>query len=190
MSDRSLLRPRFRRDSTLSLRIPSLLRLVRTVGRGCSGGFVATIVMTVYRLPVFEALPPTAEFWARYVGGGDAEQYLAPGLFLHFVYGTVGGAVYGFILSFLDVRGPVLRERATLGTGLLYGLVLSVIGSRVVLVRLLGRELQSEHALVFHAGHAIYGLTLGTFFGSREDPGEVYEESKQTRPETEKQRTG
>lgn len=113
--------------------------------------------MTVYRIPVFRALPPTAEFWARYVGGGDAEQYAVQGLVLHFVYGTVAGGIYGFLVSFLDVNDPVLRERANLVSGLGYGLALSAIGSRLIFVRVLGRKLKSEHALVFHVGHAIYG---------------------------------
>lgn len=146
--------------------------------------------MTVYRIPVFRALPPTAEFWARYIGGGDAEEHIIPGLFLHFAYGTVAGGIYGFVVSFLDVRHPALRERVNLLGGLGYGLALSAIGSRLIFVRVIGRELKSEHALVFHVGHAIYGVSLGTWMASREYLGEVYHESKQTRPQTEKQRTG
>jgi hypothetical protein len=144
--------------------------------------------MTVYRIPVFRALPPTAEFWARYVGGGDAEEYLVPGLLLHFLYGTVGGGVYGLLASFVDVPDPDVRERGGVVGGLAYGLGLSAIGSRVVFVRVLGRELQSEDALVFHVGHAIYGVTLGTFVASSEPAGEVYRQSRRTRPPTDTQR--
>ena len=114
MSDHPQLHPRSQRNETWSVRVPTLARLLRTVGRGCTGGFIATVVMTVYRIPVFRALPPTAEFWARYIGGGDAEEYIVPGLFLHFVYGTAAGGTYGFIVSFLDVRNPILRERVNL----------------------------------------------------------------------------
>jgi len=144
--------------------------------------------MTVYRIPVFKALPPTAEFWARYVSGGDVEQHLLPGLLLHFAYGIAGGAVYGALASFVAVDDPVARERLSVLSGLAYGLALSAFGARVVFVHVLGRELQSADALVFHVGHAIYGVTLGTFLAASESAGDVYRESRQTRPDTPKQR--
>ncbi|MBX0286380.1 hypothetical protein [Haloarcula salinisoli] len=171
-----------------TLRVPSWARLLRSLARGSVGGLVATVVMTVYRIPVFKALPPTAEFWARFVGGGDVEEYFVPGLLLHLLYGVIGGAVYGILASFTDVDDPVARERLSVLGGLAYGLGLSAFGSRVVFVRLLGRELQSEDALVFHVGHAIYGVTLGTFVATSESAGDVYRESRRTRPDTEKQR--
>lgn len=65
--------------------------------RGATGGFVATVVMTVFRSPVFRALPPTAEFWAQYVGGGPAEEYTIAGLALHLFYGTAAGTVLGVV---------------------------------------------------------------------------------------------
>lgn len=164
--------------SGVSLRVPSFDRVLRTGIRGCLAGVVATVVMTVYRIPVFSALPPTSEFWARYVGGGDAEQYPLAGLVLHVSYGAAAGAMYGVLVSFVEMEGRVARERTNLLAGLAYGLVLSAIGSRFVFVRILGRELQPEHALVFHVGHAIYGVTLGTFMASREPVGDVYEESQ------------
>lgn len=144
--------------------------------------------MTVYRLPVFRGLPPTAEFWARYVGGGDVDQHFVPGLVLHILYGIVGGAAYGLLASVPTVDDHTESERVSVLRGLVYGLCLSAFGSRVVFVRLLGRELQSEDALVFHVGHAIYGVTLGTFVAASESPGDVYRESRRTRPDTDKQR--
>jgi len=44
------------------------LRVVRGLIRGVVGGLIATVLMTLYRFPVFRALPPTADFWAKYVG--------------------------------------------------------------------------------------------------------------------------
>ncbi len=146
--------------------------------------------MTVYRIPVFKALPPTAEFWARFVGGGDVEEYLVPGLLLHLLYGVIGGAAYGILASVVDVDDPATRERLSVLGGFAYGLGLSAFGSRVVFVRLLGRELQSEDALVFHVGHAVYGVTLGTFVATSESAGDVYRESRRTRPDTATQRRG
>lgn len=145
------------------------------VVRGCVGGLVATAVMTAYRIPIFRALPPTAEFWARYVGGGDAEQYFLEGLLLHFSYGTAAGGAFGALLSFVHPRSRLDRELTTLVAGLVYGLLLSAFGSRVVFRYVLRRDLEPEEALVFHVGHVVYGLTLGTWIGSRERYGEVYE---------------
>ncbi|MFC7081389.1 hypothetical protein [Halorussus caseinilyticus] len=51
--------------------------------------------------------------------------------------------------------------------GSVYALALSVFGERIVLGRLLGLDLDVDERLVFHAGHLIYGLGLGTLFGSR-----------------------
>lgn len=177
-----------RPDERRTLRVPSRSQLLRSVARGCLGGLVATVVMTVYRIPVFKALPPTAEFWARYVSGGDVEQHFLPGLFLHLLYGTVGGGVYGLLASFVYVPDLTARERLSVAGGLGYALCLSVFGSRVVFVRVLGRELQSDDALVFHVGHAVYGVTLGTFIATSEPAGDVYRESRPTRPDTAKQR--
>lgn len=144
--------------------------------------------MTVYRTPVFKALPPTAEFWARFVSGEDVEEHFGPGLVLHLLYGVVGGAVFGLLTSFVDVRDPTDRERLSVFGGLAYGLALSAFGARVVFVYLLGRELPSDGALVFHVGHAIYGVTLGTVLAADEPPGDVYRKSERTQPPTEKQR--
>jgi len=177
-----------RKESPSTLRVPSRSGLVRSVARGCVGGVAATVAMTVYRIPAFKALPPTAEFWARYVSGEGAEDHFVPGLLLHVLYGVMGGAVYGLMASFTDIHDDNVRERVSVIGGFGYGLALSVFGSRVVFVRLLGRKLQPEDALVFHLGHAIYGVTLGTFVAASEPVGEVYDASTQTRPDTEKQR--
>lgn len=164
------LSPGNRDEMALSARVP-----VQAVVRGFLGGLVATAVMTVYRAPIFRALPPTAEFWARYLGGGEAEQYFLEGLVLHFLYGGVAGGVLGFLLANINPRTSLDRELTSLFAGLVYGLFLSVFGTRVLFRYVLERDLDPEQALVFHVGHVIYGLTLGTWIGSRERVGEVYE---------------
>lgn len=155
--------------------LPAKDVLFRAVIRGLKGGFIATAVMTLFRLPIFRSLPPTAEFWALYVGGGEAEQYLFEGLFLHFLYGVFAGGLFGSFFSTLDARMTFDREPFALVSGLLYGLVLSVVGTRIIFRYVLGRELEDDERLVFHVGHIIYGLTLGSWFGSRERFGDVYE---------------
>ncbi|WP_224447867.1 hypothetical protein [Haloprofundus salilacus] len=129
---------------------------------GVWAGAVATAVMTLFRLPVARSLPPTGAFWEQYAGGDpDA---LGPAFLLHFLYGVGGG------VAFAVVVGRTLRDRgliATLLGGVLYGLLLSVFGTQVVLGRLLDMDLDADEAIVFHAGHVVYGLTVGIWFGTR-----------------------
>lgn len=157
----------------------SLPILKTAIWRGAKGGFIATAIMTIYRLPVFRALPPTADFWARYLGG-EAEQYTLSGILLHFLYGTVAGAVFGVLFTRITLQPVRSREWVGIVSGALYGVVLSLFGTRVLFRHVLGRELESDHALVFHVGHLMYGLTLGTWMGTRERVGDVYEEAQST----------
>ncbi len=160
------------RDETSDLSLRS------AIWQGLKGGFIATVVMTIYRIPVFRALPPTAEFWARYFGG-EAEQYTILGIVLHFLYGSVAGAVFGACFSGIRLESTLIREWAGIVTGSIYGVVLSVFGTEVLFRYVLDRELESDHELVFHVGHLVYGLTLGTWMSSREGVGEVYEDARE-----------
>ena len=150
-------------------RVPTL------VLRGVVGGIIATAVMTLYRFPVFRALPPTAEFWATVVRDGEPEDYPVVAFVLHFMYGATAGGLFGYLFSTLQFRSE--RERR-LGATLLalgYGLVLSVFGTRVLFRHVLNERLEPDEAFIFHVGHVIYGLTLGTWLTSRERVGDVYE---------------
>ncbi len=120
--------------------------------------------MTAYRLPVARSLPPTATFWAKYVGGGDPSDYPVVALVLHLLYGAGGGVAFASAFRASE-RTPTEWEGVAAGT--IFGVVLSVFGSRVVLGELLDRSLDPDEALVFHVGHLVYGLTLGTWIGSR-----------------------
>jgi len=62
-----------------------------------------------------------------------------------------------------------------IGLSLVYSLALSAFGTRVLFRYLLDEELESDETVIFHVGHVIYGLTLGTWIGFRERKGEVYE---------------
>lgn len=154
---------------------PPFPTAVHAALRGLGGGLVATAVMSVYRLPIFRGLPPTAEFWATYVGLGEAEQFPLVGWLLHFLYGGVGGTVFGLLFQRIDFGSE--RERRIGGTLLafLYGAFLSVFGSRVLFPLVLDEDMDADEAFVFHVGHLVYGLTLGTWLTSRERPGEVYD---------------
>jgi hypothetical protein len=151
-------------------------RLRRFVARGAVGGLLGTLLMTLYRLPVFRALPPTADFWATYVGGGDATDYPLEGLLLHALYGGAAGAAFGPLFESVRSAVPLPREHAGVLLGVGYGLALSAFGERVLIEGLLGEDLEPQESLIFHAGHLVYGLTLGTWVSSREELGDVYDE--------------
>lgn len=134
---------------------------------GAVAGLIGTVVMTAYRMPIARSLPPTAVFWAKYVAGGRPEDYPLVGLLLHLAYGTMGGVAFAAAFPD-DLSGPeVTMEREGALRGTVFGLVLSVFGIRVVLKRLLGMELAPDERWIFHVSHAIYGLTVGSWFGSR-----------------------
>lgn len=145
------------------------LRLFDALVQGTVGGLLATVVMTAYRLPIARSLPPTAAFWSRYVGSREADDYPGIGLLLHLGYGAAAGAVFGVLFRVvgLDARPEHVREAVGVGLATLYGIVLSIFGSRVVLGRLLAMDLDTDEALVFHVSHVIYALALGTWVGSR-----------------------
>ncbi len=147
----------------------------REVFRGLIGGLIASVLMSLYRFPLFRALPPTSEFWATYIGEEEPEEYFRVGLVLHLLYGTAAGGVFGLGFSLLDFRTERDRRFGAIALSLGYGLVLSLFGTRVVFERLLDEELEPDEAAVFHVGHVIYGLTVGTWLSSREESGDVYE---------------
>lgn len=150
-------------------------RVSRGVVRGAAGGLLATVLVTLYRFPIFRALPPTAEFWAKYVGEGDAEAHPAAGLLLHFLYGGVAGSLLGVVVDVLDLRVRSDRGFLVIGLSLAYSIALSVFGTQFVFRLLLDEELEPSEAVIFHVAHVIYGLTLGTWLSFDERLGEVYE---------------
>lgn len=137
---------------------------------GLEGGLVATAVMTAFRIPISHSLPPTGAFWAKFVAGGRPDDHPVPALVLHATYGALAGAV--FASAFVPrVRGSDAdRELAGALWGTIYGLALSAFGLRAVLGGLLGMDLDRDERLVFHAGHVVYGLTLGVWLGSNAEP--------------------
>ncbi len=132
--------------------------------------------MTLYRFPVFRALPPTADFWAKYVGGGETpETHLGIGLVLHFLYGGVAGGLFGVVIDALGCDTEGENGLSVIALSLVYSLALSVFGTRFVFQRLLDEELEPDEAVIFHVGHVVYGLTLGTWVSFEKRSGEAYE---------------
>lgn len=134
---------------------------------GAVGGALATAVMTAYRLPVTESLPPTAQFWAQYVAGGDPDDHPWPALALHLAYGTAAGSAFAVAFQRLRRRGDDCRRAyAAVGLGSLFGLALSAFGERAFLDGLLSADLDDVDSLVFHASHLVYGLSLGSWLAA------------------------
>ncbi len=153
--------------------------VVAAVGRGLQAGLVATLVMTAFRLPIVRSLPPSANFWARYVSGGEPDEHPVAGLVLHLLYGTTAGAVFGGLFASLSAERATEPEQRGLVWGSVYGMALSAFGSQFMLEKLLGVRLEADELALFHAGHLVYGLALGAWVGSRtegvEDPDAEYE---------------
>lgn len=155
-----------------------LYRVIPSATRGLQAGFVATLIMTAFRLPILRSLPPSANFWARYISGGEPEDHPIMGLILHVMYGTSAGAIFGGLFTLLDAERSIEPEQRGLLWGGVYGLVLSVFGSQIMLEELLDIRLEADELALFHASHAVYGLSLGAWVGSRtegvEDPDVEY----------------
>ena len=134
--------------------------------------------MTVYRLPVSRSLPPTAEFWTTFVSQGNPQDATVAALVLHAAYGGVAGAVFAALLGHrrsvtddgVEAESPpgpptYTGEISTTALGVLYGTILSVVGERLVLGRLLG--IDPDDRVAFHVGHLLYGIALGAWVGTR-----------------------
>ncbi len=139
---------------------------------GAVGGGIATLVMSAYRLPVADSLPPTAEFWAEYVSGGEPDDHPVAALLLHLVYGAGGGAAFAVLFERFrdDARSDSKLEAGGVVLGALYGLVLSAVGERVMLGWLLDTDLDATESLVFHVSHLVYGLSLGSWLAAEATP--------------------
>jgi len=135
--------------------------------RGLQAGFVATLIMTAFRLPIMRSLPPSANFWAQYIGRGDTDEYPGIGLLLHLLYGTTGGALFGSLFGLLSAERAIEPEQRGIVWGSVFGLVLSVFGTQVVLNGILDTRLEADELALFHAGHLVYGISLGAWVGSR-----------------------
>ncbi len=136
------------------------------VRSGAKGGFIATIVMTAFRIPIARSLPPTANFWAKYIGTGEPGDYTFQGILLHLLYGAGSGVVFATFYTPQETVSEAKQERRGILWGAVFGLLLSVFGVQVVLKRFLDMDLESDERLIFHMSHAIYGFTLGAWIES------------------------
>jgi len=170
MSLENSLEERLHKTARTDDRLPNSPRGIHAVVaalRGLQAGFVATLIMTAFRLPIMRSLPPSANFWAMYIGSGDSNDYPGIGLILHLLYGTTSGALFGSLFALLSAERSIEAEQRGIVWGSVFGMVLSVFGTQVVLNELLDTQLEADELTLFHAGHLVYGISLGAWVGSR-----------------------
>ena len=138
----------------------------RSLQLGLEGGFVATVAMTAFRMPISESLPPSAHLCAQYLGGEDPSQYRLLAVGLHLLYGMITGGFFAWGFTDRAPNEPGRAESYGLFLGSIYGLCSSLFGIHVVLDRLLGLDLELDEVVIFHASHVIYGATLGAWIAS------------------------
>lgn len=137
-----------------------------TITSGLVGGFVATIVMTIFMMLLGDdSPPPTALFWSKYVGGESPDQYMMQGMVLHFIYGIIAGGVFAAVVPILGFVS-VATVGAALLWGLLYGIVLFMIAAAFWMMMILGMSPEMKMAGMFLFFHLVYGLVLGAWVGT------------------------
>lgn len=131
-----------------------------TLISGLVGGLVATIVMTVFMVVLGDdSPPPTAAFWAKYVGDGEPPEYMMPGMVLHLIYGVVAGGVFVLLLGPLGLGVGTLM--GALLWGLVYGIVLFVVAAVFWMKIVLAMDATPAMAAMFLLFHLVYGVVLG-----------------------------
>jgi hypothetical protein len=128
------------------------------------GGSVATITMTVVMMGMGDGgPPPTAGLVAKFAGG-DPEDYAMPGTALHLIYGTVAGAVFAIGVPLVGPSRGSLGVAA--GLGLVYGIVLMVVGMVFWMRMVVGMEAERSMITMFATVHVVYGVVLGAFLSA------------------------
>ena len=129
---------------------------------GLIAGLIATVVMTMFMMTMGDdSPPPTAAFFAKYIGDGGPEAYVKQGMVLHMLYGVTAGVAFavGSTALALDVGADALVGSVL--WGLAFGLVLMIGGMlfwmRVVLA--MEPDPKTMGALGFF--HVVYGVVLG-----------------------------
>ena len=135
-----------------------------TILNGLFGGVLATVVMTALIITLGDdSPPPTAMFLSKYAGDGDPEEYMMPGLGLHFLYGTGAGVVLAGVLLVTGVE--TLDFVAAVAVGLGYGLFVFVGAAVVWMNIVLDMDPEPRETGVFALFHVVYGLVLGAVIG-------------------------
>lgn len=129
---------------------------------GLVGGVIATIVMTAFMMVLGgDDPPPTALFWATYIGDEVPAAYVPQGMVLHFLYGIGAGGAFGVLIELADL--PVTDFLLATTAGLGYGVVLFVVAAVFWMKIVLALEPEPRAVGLFLFFHLIYGVILGAW---------------------------
>jgi hypothetical protein len=132
---------------------------------GLVGGVAATIVMTIFMMALGDdSPPPTALLWSKYIGDGDPDEYMMPGMALHMLYGIGAGVALAVVLPLVGFRNIELLTATVAGLG--YGFVLFVFAAAFWMNVVLGLDPEPKQVGSFLLFHLIYGLVLGAVLGA------------------------
>jgi hypothetical protein len=135
-----------------------------TVLSGAVGGLVATVVMTVLMMALGDdSPPPTAAFWAKYIGDGAPTDYMPQGMALHFLYGL--GAAVALAVALPVVGFETVTLATATGFGLGYGVVLFVFAAVFWMKIVLAIDPEPPQVAQFLLFHLVYGVVLGGVIG-------------------------
>lgn len=113
-----------------------------------------------------ESPPPTAVFWAKYVGNSEPSAYVMQGRVLYVLSGIGAGLVCGL----LGAAGIVVGSLETIGggvvNGLLSGVVLFVVAAGLWMNIVLDMDAGPKQTGMFPVFHLVYGAVLGAFVGA------------------------
>lgn len=130
---------------------------------GIVGGFLGAVAMVVLMdLLEVQEYPPSVQFWARFLGNGNPDNYVGAGLFLHVIYGTVVGGLYPR-LAYVSGAGADLYAGWPLAIvgGILFGVVLFVVAVLYRIVGLFRMEMAPRQVWTLAMLHLVYGVVLG-----------------------------
>lgn len=135
-----------------------------TLLSGLVGGFVAAIVMAAFMMTLGDdSPPPPALFWSKYIGAREPQAYMIQGMVLHLLYGTVAGAVFALLVPVVGLS--VASVGSAVLWGLVWAVVLFVIGAVLWIRLVLGMEPELKMAGMMLFFHLVYGAVLGAWIG-------------------------
>jgi hypothetical protein len=136
-----------------------------TVLGGAVGGLVATIVMTAMMMALGDdSPPPTAAFWAKYLGDGVPTDYMMQGMVLHFLYGISAAVALAVALPLVGFETVTLVT--AVGIGLAYGVVLFAFAAAFWMKIVLAMDPEPPQVAQFLLFHLVYGVVLGGVLGA------------------------
>ena len=136
---------------------------------GMVAGIVGAVVITLLIVSVMDkrvenkSILPASLFVSKYIGSGDADEYLNQGVLLSIIYGSLVGGIVAIILPI--VSATVVN---VLVWGVLVGLVVGIIGDKFGMEVVLGVKMDwgwegkpvMQSRIKFMVVNIIYGIIV------------------------------